>query len=425
MTADFAFKVGVAAAESTGRKAATFVIGMDTRRSGPMLAHALSAGLLSRGADVVWTGVMPTPGISFLTHHLGADAGVAVSASHNPFEDNGIKFFNHNGEKLADEVEDSIEAQLSADMRRDVVRGVDVGSLRRYRFDEDHYAKFILANAPYLDGMRVGLDCANGASFEIAPKIFTQLGARLDVINAKPDGLNINAECGSTHPRAIMDRVRAHGLEVGITFDGDADRTLLVDKRGRLVSGDHMLAILAVNRHEKRVVGTIMSNLGLERYLDERGVELLRTKVGDRYVFNALVDHELRLGGEQSGHLIMLDKAPTGDGMLTALQTLAAVRKSGRPLESWMDEIPTFPQVIVNVPVSVHCKDSVMTNERVLEAIEAAETTLGADGRVNVRPSGTEPLIRIMVEGTDQTVIDGVAKELAGAVEEGFGEVTA
>jgi|FLYL01.1.fsa_nt_gi phosphoglucosamine mutase len=417
MTAEFAFKVGVAAAESLAVPSPTFLIGMDTRRSGPMLAHALSAGLLSRGAHVLWAGVMPTPGVAYLTRELHADAGIVVSASHNPFEDNGIKFFSREGEKLSDALEADIEARLEADVSLAPVSGSDVGSLVRYRFEENHYAKFLLANAPYLDGMRVGLDCANGAASEIAPRLFAQLGARLDVINAKPDGININVESGSTHPETIQKRVLEHGLEVGITFDGDADRALLVDRKGRLVSGDHMLAILAVTRHERRVVATVMSNLGLERYLEDHGIELLRSAVGDRYVCEKLKEHGLTLGGEQSGHVLMLDKAPTGDGILTALQTLAAVRKSGRTLEAWMDEIPSYPQILKSVCVSPENKRRLNEADEVREAIREAEAALGNEGRVNVRPSGTEPLVRIMVEGPDQALVEALAQAIAQRVE--------
>ena len=422
MTATFALRLGVAAAESLkafGTSRPAVVIGTDTRRSGPMLMHALAAGLTSRGADVTLAGVIPTPGVSYLTRHLGADAGVVVSASHNPFEDNGIKFFSAAGEKLSDEAEAGIEARLDEGLELDTlepVTGAAIGTSRRHEKQEDEYAEFLLQNAPYLDGLRVGLDCANGSSYLIAPEVFKKLGARLDVINARPDGDNINVESGSTHPQALQARVVAAGLDVGVTFDGDADRALLVDRRGRLITGDHMLAICAVVRGEKRVVATLMSNGGTEHYLKEQGVALLRTQVGDRYVFEALRREGLTLGGEQSGHLLFLDKAPTGDGLLSALQTLAAVRRSGRSLEAWVDSIPVYPQTLLNVRVTPQTKAQLAEHEEVQAALREAETRLG-EGRINLRPSGTEALVRVMVEGPDRERVETIAKEVAVVIE--------
>ena len=418
MTAAFALQLGVAAAE--GLKAAgvakpTLVIGMDTRRSGPMLVHALAAGLCSRGADVTLAGVIPTPGVSYLTRHLNADAGVVVSASHNPFEDNGIKFFNAEGEKLSDEAEARVEAWLENPDKLEPVTGAAIGTSSRYE-GRDDYAEFLLQNAPYLDGLRVGLDCANGSSSHLAPEIFKKLGARLDVMNAQPDGDNINVKSGSTHPEALQARVVAADLDVGVTFDGDADRALLVDRRGRLVTGDHMLAICAVVRGERTVVATIMSNGGTEHYLKERGITLLRTKVGDRYVFEALRREGLTLGGEQSGHLLFLDKAPTGDGLLSALQTLAAVRKSGRALEDWLDDIPVYPQTLRNVRVTPDLKAHLAEHEEVQAALREAEARLQG-GRINLRPSGTEALVRVMVEGPNEKLVKAVAGDVAAVIE--------
>lgn len=420
MTATFAYRLGVAAAEtlkSEGRPRPRVAVGMDTRRSGPMLAHALVAGLNARGADAVWLGVMPTPGVSHLTHALSVDSGVVVSASHNPYYDNGIKFFNHGGEKLSDETEIAIEALLDQDLDSlpPVTRDA-IGRSSRYRRDDGDYLRFLLSHAPYLDGLKVGLDCANGAASEIAPRLFTQIGARLDTINANPDGENINVDCGSTHPEALQERVRVHGLDVGVAFDGDADRAMLVDKRGRLVTGDHILAICAVVRGEKEVVATTMSNLGVEQYLQERGISLHREQVGDRYVSEGLRRRGLALGGEQSGHVLFLDKAPTGDGMLSSLQLLAAVRKSRRPLDVWMDEIPVFPQTIRNVNVPSELKGSLSENPAIQQAVSEGQTRLGKSGRVNVRPSGTEPLVRIMVEGPSVEEISGVAEKIAAEI---------
>lgn len=425
MTGAFAFRLGVAAAEGLRRNGVArphVVVGMDTRRSGPMLAHAVSAGLASRGADVTWLGVMPTPGVSYLARALEADAGVVVSASHNPFGDNGLKLFNGAGEKLSDALEEEIESllELDADALEPVV-GSAVGSARRYRTDEGHYVQHLLSNAPYLDGLRVALDCANGASHQIAPRIFEKIGARLDLVHARPDGENINVDCGSTHPEAIRERVLAHELDVGVTFDGDADRALLVDRRGRLVTGDHILAICALTSGDTAVVATLMSNLGVERYLGERGVTMHRVRVGDRYVHEEMTRRSLRLGGEQSGHVLFLDKAPTGDGILTALQVLAAVRKSGKPLEAWMDEIPVYPQKLVNVRVPAAAKSDVLEAAQVRETLDAARARLGENGRINLRPSGTEPLVRVMVEAEDAGLVERLAREVAASVEAAAG----
>lgn len=421
MTAAFAFRVGVAAAESlkaSGVERPTLVIGIDTRQSGPMLMHALGAGLNSRGADVIWPGILPTPGVSYLTRHLQADAGVVISASHNPFEDNGIKFFDGKGEKLSDEVEGLIEARLDENFVAGLapITGGAIGGSSRYRRDEGDYTRFLLEHAPEMVGLRIGLDCANGAAFQLAPEVFTAKGARLETIHAEPDGVNINVASGSTHPEALQRLVLEKELDFGVTFDGDADRALLVDRRGRLVTGDHMLAILAVNRGEKTVAATLMSNLGLEHYLQAQGTQLVRTDVGDRYVFEALREQGLTLGGEQSGHMLMLDLSPTGDGLLTALRTLAAVEASGKGLETWIDEIPMYPQTLVNVRVTPESKAHLAEHCKVQDAVRSAEMRLHGRGRINLRPSGTEPLVRVMVEGPDQGTIETIANDVAAVV---------
>ena len=424
MTAEFAFKLGSAATEAlheTGITKPHFVIGMDTRHSGHMLSQALSSGMMSRGASVTFLGIIPTPGVSYLARILRADAGAVISASHNPFEDNGLKFFNQHGEKLNDSVEANIETFLDKDMSGlRPVTGQHIGKSQRYRRDNNDYMKFLLNNAPYLDGLKVGLDCANGAGYELGPKIFQQIGAKLDVINAHPDGFNINVDCGSTHPKALQQRVTSLELDLGITLDGDADRALLVDKKGRLVTGDHILAICAQARGDKTVVATIMSNLGVETYLNSKGIKMLRTQVGDRYVHEALNQNNLSLGGEQSGHVLFLDKSPTGDGLLTALQTLAAVRKSGKALEHWMDEIPLYPQILLNVRVPADKKKTLQDHPKIKEAVLQAQNTLGEKGRINLRPSGTEALIRVMVEGPEQEQIERLAKSIASVVETVF-----
>ncbi|MEX2535626.1 MAG: phosphoglucosamine mutase [Trueperaceae bacterium] len=421
MTATFAFRLGVAAAETLKRDGVErprFTVGMDTRRSGPMLAHALVAGLNARGADALWLGVLPTPGVSHLTRSLQRDAGAVVSASHNPYFDNGIKFFNREGEKLSDAAEEAIETLLAEDL--DALPPVTreaIGRSTRYRRDDADYQRFLLSHAPYLDGMKVGLDCANGAASEVAPRVFTQIGARLDVMNVSPDGENINVDCGSTHPQALQSRVSSHGLEVGVTFDGDADRAMLIDKQGRVVSGDHILAICGVVRGEKEIVATSMSNLGVEQFLQGHGITLHREQVGDRHVFEGLRRRGLKLGGEQSGHVLFLDKAPTGDGILTALQLLAAVRKSRRSLESWMDDIPVFPQTIRNVRVPADLKSRLAHDPALQRAVAEARSRLAGSGRIDLRPSGTEPLMRIMVEGPTAEEISEIAERVAGEIE--------
>jgi phosphoglucosamine mutase len=431
MTASFAFTLGAATAEhlrSRSSEAPTVVVGTDTRRSSPMLAAAVTAGLASRGTDVVSSGVMPTAGVAHLVTALGAQAGVVVSASHNPYDDNGLKLFDDRGAKMSDEEEARVEERIGGLDLTDGTLGLParthdaIGQVRRYRYEDGHYPRHLLANAPYLDGLRVGLDCANGAASTIAPRVFKQIGARLDVIHAAPDGVNINAACGSMHPSVITQRVRSAGLDVGIAFDGDADRALMVDRRGRLVSGDHMLAICAVVRGEAAVVATTMTNLGVERWLGAKGVALERAQVGDRYVYARLVERGLRMGGEQSGHLLFLDRAPTGDGILTALQVLAACRTSGVPLEAWMDQIPSYPQVLVNVGVPNGRKHDLADDAVVAAAVEAARGELGDEGRVVLRPSGTEALVRVMVEGPTQDVVMAIAERVAAAVRVAAGD---
>ncbi len=415
LTADFAFRVGIAAAETLRRNGdrASFIIGMDTRQSSSMLVQAIAAGLTSRGADTLFLGVIPTPAISYICKQRGADAGIVVSASHNPYYDNGIKLFGSDGEKLSDALEAQIEERLDV-QGLPLVTGAAIGTSSHHPYEGDGYYSFLLAQAPQLDGMRLVLDCANGASYELAPRLFAAIGARLEVMNAHPDGININDNCGSTHLGALQERVRTLGFDAGVAFDGDADRALLVDKEGRVVSGDHILAMCALGRSETTIVGTVMSNLGVENYLAERGVTLLRSQVGDRYVLETLKAQGLTLGGEQSGHVLFLDKAPTGDGILTALETLTAVRESGRTLESWVGEIPLYPQTLVNVPVED--KRGVAERLEVRQAVERAEHRLAGKGRINLRPSGTEPLVRVMVEGQSQDLIEAIASEVAEVV---------
>ena len=358
MTAGFAFKLGIAAAEVLGRDhRPIFLIGKDTRRSSMMLTHAVSAGLTSRGGKVIDVGIIPTPGVSYLCRHLQADAGFVISASHNPFEDNGIKLFNAQGEKLSDNIEMEIETKLETTNKLPEILGKDIGISESFSDAGKTYLNSLKALGADLSGLYICLDSANGASYSLAPELFASLGARVEAINTQPDGLNINVNCGSTHPEMLQQHVKDKGFNLGISFDGDADRALLVDSQGRLVTGDHILAICGLTRGESAVVSTVMGNMGTQVYLEEKGVTFHRAKVGDRYVKEMLKEKDLTLGGEQSGHILFLDKAPTGDGMLSALQVLAAVKESNKPLEAWLDEIPMFPQVLSNIPVPAGIKN--------------------------------------------------------------------
>ena len=418
LTAPFVMQLGAGLAEllrpASGH--ARFLVGTDTRVSGTMLAQAMLAGLASRGADAVFLGVVPTPAVAYLTGQLDAAAGIVISASHNPYEDNGVKIFGPGGTKLPDSLERQIEGFLDGAAPLNDVTHDAIGRISNHTDDGDTYFRFLLEHAPFLDGLKVGLDCANGAASEVAPRVFRQIGARLDLMGAEPDGVNINDGCGSTHPHRLQERVRTSGLDAGVAFDGDADRAVLVDARGRLVTGDHMLGILAVAREEKEVVATVMTNLGLEKFLAGCGITLHRTDVGDRHVGAELRRRGLTLGGEQSGHMLLLDRAPTGDGILTALQVLTAVRQSGVSLEEWVDRIPVFPQLLTNVAVPDGTRHAVVQHPDLVAAVAAAAERLGDAGRVNVRPSGTEALVRVMVEAEDEDTVGTVSTELADVV---------
>ncbi len=420
LTADWTLGLGCAAAEvfKTQSRKPSVVIGRDTRRSGDMLEAALAAGLTARGVNVIHLGVIPTPGVSYLTRHLGATAGVVISASHNPFEDNGIKFFGANGEKLSDALEHQIEAML--DTTLEPVSGVNLGTVTDYREAERLYTEMLLEHAPDLTGLRIALDCANGATFRIAPRVFQRAGADVFAVYTTPDGKNINLSCGSTHPETLQRVVREMGYDLGVAFDGDGDRAILVDGTGELFHGDHMLYLNGVMRGERTVVATIMSNMGLEVKLREHGVQLERTAVGDRYVHERLLERGLSLGGEQSGHVLFLDAAPTGDGILTALMSLKAVRQSGKTLSEWRNDMPMFPQTLLNVRVTD--KHGISRHEAVIEAVRNAERALGGRGRVNLRPSGTEPLLRVMVEGPSHDEITSLAEQVADVIRRVGGE---
>jgi phosphoglucosamine mutase len=408
------------ARRAAGRRP-TAVVARDPRISGEFLTAAVAAGLASSGVDVLDAGVIPTPAAAFLVSDSGADFGVMVSASHNPAPDNGIKFFAAGGQKLPDEVEDRIEGML--DSERLTPTGADVGRIRRFADAEDRYVMHLLGALPNrLAGLHVVLDCANGAAAGISPEVFTDAGARVTIIGADPDGLNINDGVGSTHLDKLATAVVQHGADVGIAHDGDADRCLAVDAAGNIIDGDQIMAILAIAAadrgalKQRTLVTTVMSNLGLKRAMDAHGIKVVETKVGDRYVLEALLEHDLSLGGEQSGHVIMTDYATTGDGILTGLHIVAEMARTGRTLEELASVMTVYPQVLVNVRDVDH--HAMADDEGIAQAVAAAEAQLKDTGRVLLRPSGTEPMVRVMVEAADQETAERVAQSLAGTVRE-------
>jgi phosphoglucosamine mutase len=396
------------------------VIGRDPRISGEFLGSAVSAGLASSGVDVYDAGVVPTPALAFLVGDFKADLGVMISASHNPAPDNGIKFFASGGTKLPDEVEDRIEAAL--DDWKLAPTGGDVGRIRRFADAEDRYIVHLLSTLPNrLDGVSIILDCAHGAAAGISPRVFADSGATITVIGAEPDGLNINDGVGSTHLDNLAKAVVAAGADLGIAHDGDADRCLAVDAHGNVVDGDQIMAILAIAMNDRGVlkdhtlVATVMSNLGLKRAMADHGITVLETGVGDRYVLEALNERGLSLGGEQSGHVIMTDFATTGDGILTGLHLVAEVARTGKSLAELASVMTVYPQVLINVRGVDH--HALAGNAVVSAAVASAEAELGETGRVLLRPSGTEPMVRVMVEALDQATADRVAQRLAEVVE--------
>ena len=395
------------------------VVARDPRISGEFIVAAVSAGLASSGVDVLDAGVIPTPALAFLVGDIRADFGVMVSASHNPAPDNGIKFFATGGTKLPDVVEDRIEAALGE--KNLAPTGVEVGRIRRFADAEDRYVLHLLgAMTQRLDGLHVVLDCAHGAAAGVAPQVFTDAGARVTVIGADPDGTNINDGVGSTYLDGLAAAVLSHGADLGIAHDGDADRCLAVDAHGTVIDGDQIMAILAVSMKSKgtltddTLVATVMSNLGLKVAMREHGIRMLETKVGDRYVLEALGEHGLALGGEQSGHVIMSAWATTGDGILTGLSVMGEMARTGKTLAELASVMTVYPQIMINGKDVDH--HALGANEAVAAAVADAEARLGDSGRVLLRPSGTEPLVRVMVEATDQPTADAIAHELASVV---------
>ncbi len=421
ITPDFCLHLGWAAGRifaQNGR--GRILIGKDTRISGYMLESVLEAGLTSAGVDVGLIGPMPTPAVAYLTRTLRADAGIVISASHNPFYDNGIKFFDGNGNKLADETELAIEAQMDLPIR--CVASESIGKAKRIDDARGRYVEFCKATVDRglrLNGCKIVLDCAHGATYDVAPQVFAELGAQLTVIGAEPDGLNINADCGSTHPKRLQAEVRRVGADLGIALDGDGDRVIMVDGNGVELDGDELLFIIARHRLQSGrltggVAGTLMTNLGLERALSGMGIPFIRTKVGDRHVLEALKQRGWTLGGEGSGHIVCLDLNTTGDGIVSSLQVLAAMMEAGTSLAALRLGMEKLPQKLVNVAVA-H-PSAVVTSEPVVRAVSQIERSLGTAGRVLLRPSGTEPVLRVMVEGEPREIITSVANAIAEAV---------
>ncbi|WP_400996153.1 phosphoglucosamine mutase [Agromyces sp. GXQ0307] len=432
LTADLALGLAQAAAavltqgrhadelRAAGRRPVA-IVARDPRVSGEFLTAAVSAGLASSGVDVLDAGVIPTPATAFLIDSIAADFGVMISASHNPAPDNGIKFFSFGGTKLPDEVEDRIESYLGK--QKLAPTGDGVGRIRRFADAEDRYVVHLLGTLPNrLEGLKVVLDCAHGAAAGVSPETFRDAGAEVIVIGADPDGMNINDGVGSTHLELLQQAVLEHGADVGIAHDGDADRCLAVDADGNVIDGDRIMAILAVSMHERgmltddTLVVTVMSNLGLKRAMAERGIRVVETKVGDRYVLEALAEGGFALGGEQSGHVIMTEFATTGDGVLTGLHLAAEMARTGRTLAELASVMTVYPQVLVNVRDVDH--HGLSDDSVIADAVREVEAELGDTGRVLLRPSGTEPMVRVMVEAADQAAADAHAARLADVVRE-------
>lgn len=424
LTPDLVLAVGRAAG-GVAAAGGGIVVGRDTRVSGPMLEAALVAGLCSAGASVRLAGVIPTPAVAFLTREEKADAGAVISASHNPVPDNGIKFFSADGYKIGRRVEEGIEEAM-AEPPTDLPTGTAVGSAEPIDDAADLYVDHLLGSIDEpLAGLRVVLDCAHGAAFEVGPRAFKEAGATVTVLHAEPDGSRINVGCGSTDLAELARQVQAAGADIGFGFDGDADRVLAIDERGQEVDGDRIIALSAVRLKEKGdlakdlVVGTVMANLGFRRALAERGIEVLTAPVGDRFVVEQMRESGAVLGGEQSGHVVFAAHSTTGDGILTALQVASAVAASDATLSSLAHVFEPFPQVLINVPV--RDRSALEGAEELWERVHAAEAKLGEDGRVLLRASGTEQLVRVMVEAADAEVARSTAEQLAAAVEDGLG----
>ena len=420
ITPELALKVGQAAglAFQRGEHVHRVVIGKDTRLSGYMIEYAMVSGFTSVGMDVMLLGPIPTPAVAMLTRSMRADLGVMISASHNSFEDNGIKLFGPDGFKLTDAVEHEIESLLAQDLTPRLAKSRGLGRAKRIESVHARYIEFIKRSLPRnlsLDGLRIVVDCANGAAYKVAPEALWELGAEVIAIGIEPDGFNINRDVGSTAPDALAEKVREVRADIGIALDGDADRVLIVDERGGVVNGDQIMAVVAARLQEDQllakpgVVATIMSNLGLERYLHSIGLSLERTAVGDRYVLEHMRANGYNFGGEQSGHLILSDHTTTGDGLVAALQVLAVVKRSGKPVSAICHRFEPLPQILKNVRVS---RRDALGDERVKRVIADGAGRLGSEGRLVIRPSGTEPVIRVMAEGDNRALVERVVDDV-------------
>lgn len=428
MTTDLALKVGCAAAHifRSRHRRPKIIIGKDTRLSGYMIEYAITAGICSMGVDALLVGPLPTPGIAFITGSMRADAGIVISASHNPHEYNGIKIFGSDGYKLPDEMERTMEEIIESGEIESLQRPAaeDIGRARRIDDAQGRYIVYLkntFPRAQTLEGLKLVIDCAHGAAYRVAPTVFEELGAEVVLTGDRPNGRNINQECGALHPEHMADLVRRSGAQAGFALDGDADRVIFADEKGEILDGDQLMAICATHylKHgmlrEKTVVATIMSNLGFEVALRKQGATLERTPVGDRYVVERMRQRRFNLGGEQSGHLIFLDHSTTGDGILSALQVLAVMLTENRPLSELKKVMERYPQTLVNVPVTPGKRMDGIPELAALE--QSLSARLGTEGRMVIRPSGTEPVIRVMVEGSDAALIEETAREMAACIQ--------
>ena len=424
MNADLAMKLGMAAGSfhTSGKHRHRVVIGKDTRLSGYMIEQALTAGFLSVGMDVFLFGPLPTPGVAMLTRSLRADMGVMISASHNPHHDNGIKLFDRNGHKLSDEQELAIETLMQGDMSDLLVGPSDLGRAKRIEDAQARYIESVKRTLPRgtrLEGLRIVVDCANGAAYKVAPAALWEMGADVIIIGNTPDGFNINDGCGSTSPEKLSAKVREVRADIGIALDGDADRVLIVDENGETIDGDQIMSVITTSWARKGLlkggglVATIMSNLGLERHLEDQGLTLARTKVGDRYVVEHMREHGFNVGGEQSGHIVLADYATTGDGLTAALQVLAEMQDTGKPASQVCSQFTPMPQILKNARFS---EGNPLEMPKVIEAIADGEQRLAKTGRLVIRPSGTEPLIRVMAEGEDEKLVNTVVDDIIGVL---------
>ena len=426
MTAEIAMKVGMAAGLSfqRGSHRHRVVVGKDTRLSGYMIENALVAGLCAAGMDVFLLGPIPTPAVAMLVRSLRADIGVMISASHNPYHDNGIKLFGPDSYKLSDEIEQNIEAMLDQDVTAMLADSDGLGRAKRVDGVHDRYIEFAKRTLPRsmsLSGLRIVVDCANGAAYKVAPAVLWELGAEVIPINVEPNGFNINQECGSTHPASLQKKIHEVRADIGIALDGDADRVVIVDENGTIVDGDQIMGLIAQSWQQNGrlagggVVATVMSNLGLERFLGDLKLELHRTKVGDRYVVEHMRAHGLNIGGEQSGHIVLSDFSTTGDGLVAALQVLASIKRSNKPMSELSRTFEPVPQLLKNVRFA---GGQPLEDAPVKAAIEEGRNRLGKTGRLVIRPSGTEPLIRVMAEGDDPQLVEAVVNDIVDVIAE-------